>query len=98
MLIDQITIQAHLLQKAQQRGINKSLCPSEIARDLGGEAWRSLMDSVRQAGATLIETGDLVALQRNQPVDPWQAKGAIRFKITPQGASKAVNCSNLADK
>jgi len=83
MAVDRSTLRQHLLEKVRARGAEKSICPSEVARDLGGAEWRSLMDAVRSVGAELVESGELLALQRGQPVHPLSAKGPIRFKLNP---------------
>jgi hypothetical protein len=84
MTVDRAMLRQHLLEKVRQRGAEKSICPSEVARDLGGEEWRSLMQTVRSVGAELVESGEILAIQRGQPVHPLSAKGPIRFKLNPQ--------------
>lgn len=69
-----------ILKQVQQRGPDKSICPSEVARSLGGETWRSLMPLVREVGADLAKSGAIVVTQKGVPVDPHMAKGPIRFK------------------
>ncbi|MFQ3615945.1 MAG: DUF3253 domain-containing protein [Cyanobacteriota bacterium] len=69
-----------ILKQVQQRGPDKSICPSEVARSLGGETWRSLMPLVREVGADLAQSGAIVVTQKGIPVDPQTAKGPIRFK------------------
>ncbi|NJN57665.1 MAG: DUF3253 domain-containing protein [Leptolyngbyaceae cyanobacterium SL_5_9] len=83
MTIDRSTLRQHLLEKVRARGAEKSICPSEVARDLGGVEWRSLMDTIRSIGAELVDSGEILALQRGQPVHPLSAKGPIRFKLNP---------------
>ncbi|MGJ3249040.1 MAG: DUF3253 domain-containing protein [Elainellaceae cyanobacterium] len=84
MTVEYSEIRQTLLEKVRARGFEKSICPSEVARALGGEDWRSLMDAVRQVGAELREEGLIVALQKGHPVHPLQAKGPIRFKLVNQ--------------
>jgi hypothetical protein len=86
MTVDRATLRQHLLKKVQERGVEKSICPSEVARDLGGAEWRSLMEPIRSVGAELVESGEILALQRGQPVHPLSAKGPIRFKLNPKTA------------
>jgi hypothetical protein len=69
-----------ILKQVQQRGPDKSICPSEVARSLGGETWRSLMPLVREVGANLAQSGAIVVTQKGVPVDPRTAKGSIRFR------------------
>lgn len=69
-----------ILKQVQQRGPDKSICPSEVARELGGETWRSLMPLVREVGADLAQSGAIVVTQKGIPVDPQTARGPIRYK------------------
>jgi len=69
-----------ILKQVQQRGPEKSICPSEVAREVGGEAWRSLMPLVREVGADLAKSGAIVITQKGIPVDPQTARGPIRFR------------------
>ncbi len=78
---DSDTIRRAILQKVGDRGYGKSICPSEVARDLGGENWRSLMPIIRQIGASLVESGDILATQRGYPVHPLTATGPMRFTL-----------------
>ena len=80
--MNQQTIRECILAKVQQRGLEKTICPSEVARDLGAESWRKLMPVVREAGAMLAEEGKIVVLQRGQVVDPLMAKGPIRYRLS----------------
>lgn len=69
-------IEAALL--ALLAGREKTACPSEVARSLGGN-WRALMPRVREAAARLA--GRVEVLQRGEPVDPLQARGPIRMRL-----------------
>ncbi|MBD2462755.1 DUF3253 domain-containing protein [Oscillatoria sp. FACHB-1407] len=88
MSCDRTTIRQHLLAKVRQRGLEKTICPSEVARDLGGDDWRLLMETVRQVGAELVTEGAIAALQKGRVVDPLTAKGPIRFRVTEQGMAE----------
>ncbi|MBF2029891.1 MAG: DUF3253 domain-containing protein [Oscillatoriales cyanobacterium C42_A2020_001] len=84
-MIDRALIRQTILEKVQQRGLDKTICPSEVARALGGEAWRSLMDEVRSVGQDLVNTGLIEVTQKGNVVDIRTVKGPIRFKITQKG-------------
>jgi hypothetical protein len=63
-----------------ERGPGKTICPSEVARDLGGdEAFGPLMPHVREAAAALAERGEIAVTQRGEPVDARTARGPIRL-------------------
>ncbi|MGG6298016.1 DUF3253 domain-containing protein [Leptolyngbya sp. AN02str] len=71
------TLQQAILQQVRDRGPSKSICPSEVARSLGGHHWQQLMPSIRQAGAALVKSGDILATQQGQPVDPLTRQKAL---------------------
>ena len=58
-----------------------TICPSEAARAVGGEDWRTLMEPARQAARRLVAAGEIVITQRGQIVDPSAAKGPIRLRL-----------------
>ena len=72
-----------ILSMAKERGLEKTFCPSEIARQLasGEEQWRALMEPVRVAAAALIDQGRLVCKQKGEVVDIRTVKGPIRLQL-----------------
>jgi hypothetical protein len=85
MAVDRLTLRQCLITKVRSRGLEKSICPSEVAREMGGDEWRSLMPLVREIGAELVQEGSIIALQQGNSVDPLHAKGPIRFQVTQRG-------------
>ncbi|WP_328823250.1 DUF3253 domain-containing protein [Metallococcus carri] len=61
-----------------------TICPSDAARVVGGEDWRSVMDQAREVAATLAEQDVLEVQQKGERVDPHGAKGPIRLAAGPQ--------------
>ena len=77
-------LEAAILALLAERGAGKSICPSEAARLLGGqarEAWEPLMEPARAAARRLVAQGRIVITQGGHPVDPSHAKGPIRLKL-----------------
>jgi Protein of unknown function (DUF3253) len=72
------TIRDMILDLALQRGRDKSLCPSEVAKALKPEDWQALMPDVRKVAAVMPE---IVATQRGMKVDPVTARGQIRLRL-----------------
>ncbi|WP_137111522.1 DUF3253 domain-containing protein [Rhodobacter sp. SY28-1] len=70
-------IRAAILDLALQRGRDKSLCPSEVAKALSAD-WRPLMPEVRAVAAA---TPEIVATQGGIEVDPLAAQGPIRLRL-----------------
>lgn len=74
-------IRATLLDLLKQRGPGKTICPSEVARQLGGNTWRSLMPDVRAVGNQLVDKGKILTLQKGKVVHPKYAQGTIRYGL-----------------
>ena len=72
-------IEAAILRLVEQRGPNKSICPSEAARDVFPDDWRERMRAVRQAAIHLARKGRIVILRKGKPVDPDDFKGVYRL-------------------
>jgi len=62
-----------------QRGEGKTVCPSEVARKLGGEGWRDLMEPVREVAAERSDAGELEVTRAGKRVDPRNPGGPIRL-------------------
>lgn len=63
-----------------QRGVGKTICPSEVARSLA-EDWRPLMPDIRAVAAVLAEQGQIRATQKGRRVDLRAARGPIRLGL-----------------
>jgi hypothetical protein len=79
------TIEATLLRLARERGPSKSICPSEVARDLASD-WRPLMEAVRRTAVRLAATGRIEILRQGKAIVPAEIRGAIRLRIVPGSA------------
>jgi len=64
-----------------RRDPGKTICPSDAARDLGGDdGFRPLMDLVRAAARAMVARGELEVTQGGQVVDLDEARGPIRLR------------------
>jgi hypothetical protein len=63
------------------RARDASICPSEVARQVGGESWQSLMEPTRVAARRLVAQGKVQITQGGKVVDPSRAKGPIRIRL-----------------
>lgn len=66
-----------------QHRVDKSICPSDVARVVGGDNWRTHMDTVRAVAAQLAARGDIIATQKGETVKADEAKGPIRLIRPP---------------
>ncbi len=79
-------IEAAILRLAEARGPDRSICPSEVARDLEPD-WQRLMTAVRRAAVRLAQAGRIDILRKGRAVPPDGVKGVIRLRIRPDGSS-----------
>ncbi|MFK7821734.1 MAG: DUF3253 domain-containing protein [Planctomycetaceae bacterium] len=70
-----------ILKLVRLRGVGKTICPSEVARSLFPDNWREHMDEVREVGRRLASDGEIVVMQKGQPVEIDSARGPIRFGL-----------------
>ncbi|WP_432511769.1 DUF3253 domain-containing protein [Kineococcus sp. SYSU DK001] len=63
-----------------ERGNAKTVCPSEVARAVGGDDWRELVEPARSAARRLVAAGEAEITQGGRVVDPSTAKGPIRVR------------------
>ncbi len=70
-----------MLELARQRGTERTLCPSEVARHCGGDDWRALMPTVHETTRQLWRARQIEVLQRGRPVDPTEARGPVRIRL-----------------
>jgi len=75
-------LRAEILRQVMERGADKSICPSEVARTYG-EGWNSLMGPVRIAAQALSRDGLIDILRKGRPVEPDGIKGVIRLRLRP---------------
>lgn len=74
-------IETEILRQVTERGAEKSICPSEVARALSPE-WRTRMTAVRQAAVRLAQAGRIDILRKGKPVAvPGEVKGVIRLRL-----------------
>ncbi len=70
-----------ILRLLDDRGTGKTICPSDVARDVGTpDGWRDLMEPVRQAAQRLVERGEVEITQGGKVVDLDHARGPIRIR------------------
>jgi hypothetical protein len=63
----------------RHRDPDRTICPSDAARVVGGDGFRRLMPLAREVAAELAEQGVLEVRQRDERVDLRTAKGPVRL-------------------
>ena len=62
----------------RHRDPDKTICPSDAARVVGGDAWRSVVPLAREVAVGLHTDGVVEIRQRGRRVDPSSARGPLR--------------------
>ena len=84
MSADAETIATTMLRLVEARGAGKTICPSEVARELGGphpDGWGPLMQPVRRVAVRLAHEGRVAILRKGRPVDPDDFRGIYRLAL-----------------
>jgi hypothetical protein len=56
-----------------------SICPSDVARTIGGASWRTRMDDVRRGAADVAGGDEIVVTQKGEAVRIEEARGPVRI-------------------
>lgn len=72
-------IRQAILHLVDERGVGKTICPSEAARAVSADGWRNLMTGVRAEAVRLAEAGEISIFRKGKPVDPQTFKGVYRL-------------------
>ena len=86
---DDAAIAEAMLDLVAARGAQKTVCPSEVARALGGphpDGWGPLMQPVRRVAVRLAHAGRIAILRKGKPVDPDDFRGIYRLALLPDGS------------
>ena len=75
---------AATIRALTRRRDGSSICPSDVARAIGGESWRALMPEVRRIASTLADGDEIVVTQKGETVDIRQARGPVRMIRGPR--------------
>jgi len=73
-------LEAAILALLSERARDASICPTEAARQVGGENWQTFMEPTRMAARRLVARGEVEITQGGKVVDPSRAKGPIRIR------------------
>lgn len=84
-------IETAILSLVEQRGPEKSICPSEAAREVFPEDFQNRMRHVRNAAIHLARQGKIVILRKGKPVDPENFKGVYRLAKAPDAPAPENN-------
>jgi hypothetical protein len=79
-----------MLDLAGERGADKTICPSEVARAISGphpDGWGPLMPAVRRVAVALMKAGQVVVTRKGRPVDPDDFRGVYRIRIADAAAT-----------
>ncbi|MEM9233033.1 MAG: DUF3253 domain-containing protein [Pseudomonadota bacterium] len=76
-----MTPEEAILEMLTERGVGKTICPSEAARRMDPENWRDQMDRIRAAGIRMAAADIIEVTQQGVPISAGDAKGPIRYRL-----------------
>jgi hypothetical protein len=82
--IDISALETSMLSLIAERGPEKTICPSDVARAVSGghpDQWGPLMQPIRKVAVRLAGEGRLVVYRKGKPVDPANFKGVYRLGL-----------------
>lgn len=74
-------IRNRILTFTKKRGPKKSVCPSEVTRDLFTDVWRDHLDEVKSVAGKLQNERMIRVTQNGEEVNIDKAKGPIRLSL-----------------
>jgi len=78
---------------AGHRSPDRTICPSDAARAVGGDRWRSLMQPTREVARRLARAGQVQITQRGSVLDPereWRGPIRIGSRLDSAGRRSAT--------
>jgi Protein of unknown function (DUF3253)/Uncharacterized protein conserved in bacteria (DUF2256) len=78
-------LEAAIVTLLDQRARGATICPSDAARAVDPDGWRSLMEPARSAARRLVVAGTVEITQGGRVVDPSTARGPIRIRLVRRG-------------
>ena len=76
-----VRLRAQVIALVEERGIGKTICPSEVARAVRPDDWRPLLKKVRQAAIRLADDGQISIYRKGKPIPTDQVRGVIRLGL-----------------
>ncbi len=77
-------LESTILALVAARGPDRTICPSEAARALGGDhpdGWGPLMQPLRRTAVRLAKEGRLIITRKGRIVDPDDFRGVYRLGL-----------------
>jgi len=76
-----------IVELVEQRSPDKTICPSDAARQVRPDDWRVLMERTRLAARRLYVHNTIEVTRGGEPVDPWNPAGPIRLSLAQSETS-----------
>ena len=74
-------LETAIVELLSHRARGATICPSEAARAVDPQTWRTVMEPARSAARRLVARGEIDIVQGGRIVDPSTARGPIRLRV-----------------
>ncbi len=78
-MTEDTAIAAEIIRLTGERGPDRSICPSEVARAMAAD-WRPQLTAVRRVAVDLSDAGRIDILRHGRPVTGEAVRGVIRLR------------------
>ncbi|TAG80569.1 MAG: DUF3253 domain-containing protein [Burkholderiales bacterium] len=83
----ELKVKSSIIQLCESRAPDGTICPSEVARAVWPDDWRTHMEDVRAVGVELAKANVIEITQRGIVLDPSnEIRGAIRYRVAQRSA------------
>jgi len=77
-------IEAAMRALLGSRKPDRTICPSDVARIVGGPGWRTVLAVVREHAVVMRTRGEIEILRRGQVVQDDPTQGVLRYRLAPE--------------
>ena len=74
-------IHASIRALLRSRKLRSSICPSDVARIVGGTTWRMFLPVVRENAVKMSERGEIQVLRGGRAVKRHLTEGVLRYRL-----------------
>ncbi len=74
-----------ILTMCREAGVESGVRPEAIAQAIYPEQWQTMLKRIKLMAKQMAKRDELLILRKGKPVDPEDAKGIIKYRITELG-------------
>lgn len=76
-----VRIEAAMRALLRSRRSGASICPSDVARIVGGSRWRRVLGAIRAQAVAMAAAGDIEVMRGRRVITSNQTAGVLRYRL-----------------